>query len=414
MKHLEFDHMEPELFLFQKAVQTHAPINGSVELLPVCNMNCNMCYVRISREEADALGGIKPARDWIALGKQMQEAGVLFLLRTGGEPLLHPDFKEIYLEYRRMGFIVTINTNGTLIDGEWADFFAQNPPRRLNITLYGMDDETYERLCHYKNGFTKVTNALALLKERNIPVKISASLTPENKDQVDSIYNYGKSMGMPVHMDSYMMAAKRERNKAFDTESRLAPKDAAVNGLRAFYNEAGEEVYYEYIKQTLKTVEADEKAMEEQKTVESDEIAMEEQKTKDADTKNEATAENDSNSDVALRENVREQGCYAGRCSFAVSWQGNLKPCVITSGPSANAFASGFKEAWDTVTKEYLPKYLPEKCTNCKYRSLCDICSVSAAVETGNENEAPEYLCAFTEERVKEMQRQIIIKENHP
>ena len=36
-----------------------------------------------------------------------------------------------------MGMILTINTNGTLIDETWADFFAQHPPRRINITLYG-------------------------------------------------------------------------------------------------------------------------------------------------------------------------------------------------------------------------------------------------------------------------------------
>ena len=33
-----------EKMLVQKAYQRQAPVNGSLELLPLCNMNCDMCY----------------------------------------------------------------------------------------------------------------------------------------------------------------------------------------------------------------------------------------------------------------------------------------------------------------------------------------------------------------------------------
>lgn len=56
------------------------------------------------------------------------KAGTLFLLLTGGEPLLFPDFKTLYLELRNMGMILTINTNGTLLGESWADFFAEYRP----------------------------------------------------------------------------------------------------------------------------------------------------------------------------------------------------------------------------------------------------------------------------------------------
>ena len=132
--------------LLARAKYSHAPINGSLELLPICNMNCDMCYVRLSREEVQALGGLHTADEWIGVGQQMKEAGVLFLLLTGGEPLLFPDFKRLYTELRSMGFIITINTNGTLVDEKWADFFGRNKPRRVNITLYGANEEEYSRL----------------------------------------------------------------------------------------------------------------------------------------------------------------------------------------------------------------------------------------------------------------------------
>ena len=105
-----------ERMLLRHASETQTPVNGSIELLPLCNMNCDMCYVRLSRAEREAQGRLRTAVEWISLGAQMERAGVLFLLLTGGEPLLHPEFREIYSALRRMGMILTVNTNGTLID----------------------------------------------------------------------------------------------------------------------------------------------------------------------------------------------------------------------------------------------------------------------------------------------------------
>ena len=45
-----------EQLLIKKAKQQQIPITGSIELLPLCNMNCDMCYVRMSREEMEQVG----------------------------------------------------------------------------------------------------------------------------------------------------------------------------------------------------------------------------------------------------------------------------------------------------------------------------------------------------------------------
>ena len=131
-----------EKALFLKASNAERPIYGNLELLPLCNMNCDMCFVRLSPEEMKQQGRLRTLEEWKQVVREIAQEGVLFLQLTGGEPLLYPDFKELYSFIRSQGIIVTINTNGTLIDEDWADFFAQFPPRRINITLYGKDNET--------------------------------------------------------------------------------------------------------------------------------------------------------------------------------------------------------------------------------------------------------------------------------
>mgnify|MGYP000338046879 CR=1 FL=1 len=111
-----------ERSLLQKARQKHIPVTGALELLPLCNMNCDMCYVRLSRSEMERQGRLRTVEEWVRLAEQMQKAGTVFLLLTGGEPLLFPDFKTLYRRLRNLGMILTINTNGTLLDEAWLIF----------------------------------------------------------------------------------------------------------------------------------------------------------------------------------------------------------------------------------------------------------------------------------------------------
>ena len=197
----DLDNMDSmEKRLIQKAYIKQAPINGSLELLPLCNMNCDMCYVRLSKAEMEQKGRLRTKEEWISLAHQMKDAGTLFLLLTGGEPLLFPEFKELYKELQNMGMILTINSNGTLINEEWADFFAKYKPRRINITLYGADDQAYGKLCHYPAGFQKTVNAIRMLRDREIDVKINGSITSKNEEDIKKILDIAKQYDAAVNL----------------------------------------------------------------------------------------------------------------------------------------------------------------------------------------------------------------------
>ena len=98
---------------------------------------------------------------------------MLYLLLTGGEPFVYKDFKRLYLELFKMGFIISINSNATLIDEETVKWLKEYPPQRINITLYGSSNEVYGNLCNNPKGFNQVTKAINLLKEANINIKLN-------------------------------------------------------------------------------------------------------------------------------------------------------------------------------------------------------------------------------------------------
>lgn len=350
--------------MIKYACARNVPINGSFELLPLCNLNCKMCYVRLSREEMERQGRLRTADEWLSIAEQMQKAGTLFLLLTGGEPLIYPDFKRLYLGLKKLGFIISVNTNGTLLNEEWADFFKENKPRRINITLYGADDNVYKNLCNYPGGFEKTMNALKLLKEREVPAKISFSVTRANADMLGDIYRIGKELDMLVEADTYMIPALKERHLPISEQSRLEPEQAAAKRFEIMGYDRTSEMAKEYIDAVLKEIEKD----------------------------------------ATYPDCV---SCLAGNCGFTVNWKGEMKPCVTFDEPAVSVFEVGFDEAWRQISQKTKEFRLNPKCVNCNLRVICPTCAASAFLETGSYDGVPEYLCRYSAETLR------LFKEEH-
>ena len=181
---MEANEFSLEKMLMARAAQQYRPINGSIELLPLCNMNCRMCYVRLSRQEMDQMGSLHPLEDWMRITEEMQKAGVVFMLLTGGEPLLYPGFRELYLKLQELGMILTVNTNGTLIDDAFADEML-----RVKNLVPAISIEGFEEATDFRRGegtYRKVIEAMTRLKERKLLFGISCCYTSKNVEVIGS------------------------------------------------------------------------------------------------------------------------------------------------------------------------------------------------------------------------------------
>ena len=64
----------------------------------------------------------------------------------------------IYMYAKQKGLIVTLFTNGTLIDENTALLLKKLPPFSVEITLYGATKETYESLTGVNGLFFNFSN----------------------------------------------------------------------------------------------------------------------------------------------------------------------------------------------------------------------------------------------------------------
>lgn len=354
--------VEPKLteYLHAKAAGKGVPLSGTFELTPCCNMACKMCYVSMTKAQQEAKAPIKTAREWIELGRVAKEKGMLYLLLTGGEPFLRQDFREIFQSLHRMGLILSINSNGTLIDEETVAWLQQTPPSRINITLYGASDETYGRLCGNPKGYTQVTKAIRLLKQAGISVKLHCSLTPHNAGDTEKIFAYAREEGLIVQATSYMFPPLRRDETMVGMNDRFVPEDAAYHAANIARLMNGNQQFLQWLEQGLPPVPTD---------------------TDDCLEIGEGNGIN----------------CRAGKCSFWVTWTGAFLPCGMLPVEGApDVFADGFDQAWKYARRYVQDIRLPIKCASCEARDNCKACAAMVYTETGDFCAVPQYRCAMT------------------
>lgn len=118
----------------------HMPLSVFFELTNGCNFNCPFCYIN----EKDVNHVFLPR--WSILKEEIDALinwGMLYCVLSGGECTMHPDFKQIYKYLKRRGVLVTIFSNGYLIDDELINLFTEYKPFKIEISLYGNNDISY-------------------------------------------------------------------------------------------------------------------------------------------------------------------------------------------------------------------------------------------------------------------------------
>lgn len=336
--------------IHRKGAALGLPIAGNFELTSNCNFNCKMCYVH-SANHKEAMS----AEDWIELGRTARDAGMVFLLLTGGEPFLRKDFKEIYSALIEMGLLISINTNASLIDDDMFTFLIKHPPLRMNVSLYACSDAVYEELCG-KPACAVVKHNIRRLHEAGIGIKINASITPHNASEIEDIYAFGRGVGVPVQATTYMFPPVRINGDQYGcSPARFTAEETAKYMLKC-----------------------------------------REQYMSPEQLRNSSGMPMDEDMDCAAEEGEHMR-CRAGRTAFWVTWDGRMLPCGMFPDAGYRIKDMGFDAAW-TAVKAYIQTIrMPKECTNCSRKERCSACAASVIAETGNASIRPEYICRMTE-----------------
>jgi len=324
-----------------KALKQSIPIYGGFELTSRCNLGCKMCYVKVNRPHSELKKRELCAKEWIEIAGSAVQNGALAVFITGGEPLVREDFREIYSAMNKMGLRITLFTNATLLTEDMVKWLAETTLSSVDVSLYGVSEETYASLCGWGEAYGRAINGLEMLLKHGIKTRIKTTIVKDNLKDLPAMREYAKSLNLEF-LPATMVFGNLTDGIDYIENVRLTPEQ--------FY-----------------------------------ELSMQ---SKDDYVKHKSAKE------------LAERGidwplmsCTGARTSFFVNWQGHLTPCPLFEKPYTEPLKTGFSAAWTELKK--LIAGIPEakKCRTCEKRGFCAVCPPKLYLETGRYDSPAEYLC---------------------
>ena len=180
-----------------------------------CNLACRHCWISPTFDPAASSGrflSLEHARKAVEQGKPL---GLSSVKLTGGEPLLHPRFRELVALLADAGLGITIETNGTLIDENLARFLREKKAGFVSVSLDGADAATHDTLRGVPGSFGRAVAGLRALAEAGFQPQAICTLHRGNAHQMAEVVSLAQSLGCgSVKFNHVQSMGRGERMRA--------------------------------------------------------------------------------------------------------------------------------------------------------------------------------------------------------
>jgi radical SAM protein with 4Fe4S-binding SPASM domain len=334
--------------LHQRQAGERIPVQVSIEVTRRCPLECLHCYNNLAMNDVEARRRELSKEEHFRILDELTEIGCFWLLYTGGEIFARKDFLEIYTYAKKKGFLITLFTNGTIINEQIADYLAEWPPFAIEITLYGRTRETYEALTAIPGSYNRCLRGIGLLKDRGLPLKLKTVATSVNKHEVVAMRQF----------------AEEELGVEFKIDGQINPRiDCSQSPLAVRL--APEEV-----------------------------VALD-MSTPKAVSESRKLVQRDLERPPALAQNNSVYFCGGGMNSFAINAYGEMGICVISQQETFSVRGGKVKQVWEASLAELRQRKRTKltKCLQCQIQSLCAMCPANGEMENGDRESPVSFLC---------------------
>ena len=327
----------------RELISRHIPYSGSLALTNRCNLSCAHCYLK--GDPALDLADAEWSTDqWLKIISSIKEAGCLYLLLTGGDPLLREDFPEIYSHIKKNGFLVTVFSNGTLVSDRVADLFSELPPRLVEISLYGANAEIHDRITGVPGSFARAIQGIGKLIGLGINVGLKSVLMTLNQDEFPAIEGLARRYGVKFRTDAAIFPTLSGDRGPIGL--RVSPQLAVA--LEMADPERARE-WREFYKRFR-----------------------------------------------MVPHGKQIFACNAGRTTFHIDPDGTLFPCLIARSLKYSLESGNFAEGWNEMARiRQLEAGGDFPCSRCEKKAICGFCPGLFELESGQSQVPSDYVCAI-------------------
>ncbi len=339
----------------RRAGQSRIPITAMLELTRRCNLRCRHCYLgeqhlheRAKERDTEAVKA--SIREW-------SEAGCLHLVITGGDPMMRPDFVDIYQYACEQGLLVTVFCDGILVDDRILACFSSYPPRSIEISVYGATAETYESVTRVPGSYGQAWKGIHRLLEKGHRVFLKTVLLSINRHELGAMKAQAERLGCHFRYDAAIFPCLLDGSRA-PLSLRVPPEDVVAAELE-------DAALVERFRKAIRHLEA---------APESDALYQ----------------------------------CGAGRIAFCSDPYGTLSPCLLATPYRYEQNGRPFRDVWNQdlvqIRQRKRQKYGSVLAAG-GLRGACTHCPAINYLETGDEETDSPYMEQTTRLRYAAMMK---------
>jgi len=314
-----------DAYLEEKARRFHIPKVAHFELTPLCNLDCKMCYVHLTKSQFNPTE-LLSIDQWKSIIDQSYQAGMRMASLTGGECLTYPGFEDLYLYLLSKRVRTAVLTNGILLDRKRIEFFKRHRPEIIVVSVYGGSEDCYEAVTGHR-VFDIVYNNLQMLKSEGISVKISVTPNQYMLKHIKELFEKLELLGIPYNINK-MLINPRE-NTGRKVEDLTAEQYIEVHTIRSLLR-----------------------------------------------NRKPAPISPTELPDIKNQKGTLGLRCGAGRSAFSIKYDGSICACFGLQMDPIYPLEIGFEEAWKIVNMFAENYPYPSECNGCVYYDLCRPCPI--------------------------------------
>ncbi|MGB8214218.1 MAG: radical SAM protein [Anaerolineales bacterium] len=161
-----------------------------------CNLACRHCWI-VPKFQPDGNGGpyvkLEHVEKAIREGKPL---GLRSVKLTGGEPTLHPQFRQLVDLINDAGLDIMLETNGTLVDNDLALFLkARSHICFISVSLDGATAETHDALRSVQGSYEQAISGIKNLVSVGFQPQVICTLHKGNVSEMVDLIALAENLG---------------------------------------------------------------------------------------------------------------------------------------------------------------------------------------------------------------------------
>ncbi len=193
------------------AVSPPRAYSVSWNLTQRCNLECAHCYLSASAG-ADTRGELTTEECRRIVDEIAEVNPNVFLILTGGEPLLRRDIFDIAGYAAEKQFTVVLGTNGVLLREPEARLMRERGVLGASISLDSTDRKRHDAFRHQAGAWDGALRATRVLQDAGLDFSLHMSVTDWNADEIPAMIDLAKELGARVLNFFFLVRTGRGRD----------------------------------------------------------------------------------------------------------------------------------------------------------------------------------------------------------